>query len=267
MGDEFQNLKSQFGGRVSSVQMRDANAERQELSRETGPIYTSRLVFRQAGRRIEIAANSEFGCVSISGDFDVPLLTVNGQDRCGFTSFSIGAVRIGSFDYEVFTKDGVATDSQNQLLHSSELAGLISIHPFRKGEALHFYRNRLILYVRREDLSAMLVRRMLALAEIIPAEGDATELELPAQFADLKSTLNDWAITDDQERSDKIEDASEQELGQLLAVVEPRLRAINSYLGGPKENSSNDAAANLEAIAEAAIEARAALLTRKARNN
>lgn len=262
MNNGFQNLKSELGGRVSSVQVRDGNARRQEVSREICTIYTSRLVFAQTRRRIEIVASQELACVSLLGEFDVPLFTVNAQDQCGFTSFSVGKVGIGSFDYEVFTKDGVVTNSQNRLLRSVELADLISVHPFRRGEALHFYRNRLVLYVRVEDLSSALVDCMVALAEIIPWDKDASDLELPPQFADLASILKDWGISDDLKRSDKIEDASEQELRQLLAVVEPRMGLINSYLSDPEENPMSNAAANLGWIVEATIEARAALLSR-----
>ena len=262
MSNGLQNLKAQSGGRVSSVQVRDANAKRQELFRETHFIYTSRLAFAQTGRRIQILANKELGNVSIFGEFDVPFFTVNSQDRCGFTSFSIGKVRIGSFDYEVFTKDGVVTNAQDRLLRSVELVDLISTHPLSRGEALHFYRNCLVFYARVEDLSSVLVRRMLALAEIIPADNDATDLELPAQFADLANILKDWGIADDQERSDKIEEASEEELRQLLAVVEPRLAAITSYFNDPEENPVSNATENLGAIVEATIEAKAALLGR-----
>jgi len=267
MNNGFQDLRSQFGGRVSSVQMRDANARRQELSTEAYAIYTSRLAFAQAKRRIEVVASQELGRVSILGEFDVPFFTVNSQDQCGFTSLSIGRVRIGPFDYEVFTKDGVVTNSQNLLLRSVELADLISAHHLRKGEALQFYRNRLVLYARPEDLSSILVRRMVALAEVIPAENKAADLELPTQFADLADTLRDWGITDDLERSDKIRDASEQELRQLLAAVEPRLVAISSYLNDREENSASSAADNLGAIMEATFEARAALVSRTAQNN
>lgn len=267
MKNGFQNLKSEFGGRVSSVQMQDANARRQELSAETCATYTSRLTFAQTGRRVEVMASQELACVSVFGEFDVPLFTVNSQDRCGFTSFSIGKVGIGSFDYEVFTKDGVVTNSQNRLLRSVELADLISIHPFRRGEALHFYRNCLVLYVRAEDLSIELVRCMAALVEIIPADKDASDLELPAEFVDLANMLKDWGISDDLERSDKIGDASEQELRQFLAVVEPRLGVINSYLSDSREDPVSNAAANLGRIVEAMIEARAALASRTAQNN
>jgi hypothetical protein len=267
MNNEFYNLKAELGGRVSSVQMRDANARRQEVSTETGSIYTSRLVFAQTGRRIEIVTSQELGRVSIFDEFDVPLFTINSQDRCGFTSFSIGKVRVGSFDYEVFTKGGVVTSSQKRLLRSIELAHLISVHQLRRGEALHFYRNCLVLYNRIEDLSSVLVRHMVALAKIIPADNDATDLELPAQFADLETILKDWGISDDLERSDKIGAASEQELRELLAVVEPRVAVINSYLNDPKENPMSNAAANLGRIAEAIIEAKAALLSRNAQNN
>lgn len=267
MNDGFQDLKSQFGGRISSVQMRDANAKRQEASGETGFIYTSRLVFAERGRRIEIFASGELACISIPGEFDVPLFTVNSQDRGGFTSFSIGKVRIGSSDYEVFTKDGVATNSQNRLLHSVELAELISVHSFRRGEALHFYRNCLVLYARREDLSSVLVRRMVALAEVIPTENEVADIELPAQFSDLADILRDWGIADDLKRSDKIRDASEQELRQLLAAVEPRLAAISAYLNDREENPASNAADNLGTIMEATFEARAALVSRTAQNS
>ncbi len=162
----------------------------------------------------------------------------------------------------VFTKDGVVTSSQNQILCSIELADLISTHPFRKGEALHFYRNALILYARDEDLSSLLVRRMVALAEVIPADNDASDIELPAQFADLANILKDWGISDDVERSDKIEGASAQELRQLLAMVEPRMGPINSYLSGARESPASNAAANLGSLVEATLEAKAALLSR-----
>ena len=259
MNDKFQNLKSQFGGRVSSIQMQDANAKRQELSAEADFIYTGRLRFKHAGSGVEIAANQELACVSISGEFDVPFFTVNSQDRCGFSSLSIGKVKIGSLEYEVFTKDGVVTDSQSQLLRSVELTDLISLHPFRRGEAVHFYRNSLILYARVKDLSAPLVHRIIALAEIIPVDNNAADIGLPSEFADLEDILKDWGMSDDMERSDKIEQASERELRRILVVAEPRFEAINSYLKN-SENLDDDASANLARIAETVIEVKLALL-------
>lgn len=247
--------------------MRDANARRQEISAENYAIYTSRLAFFQTGRRIEIVVSQELGRISVFGEFDVPFFTVNSKDQSGFTSFSIGRVQIGSVDYEVFTKDGIITSAQNRLLRSIELAELFSGHQFKRGEALHFYRNGLVLYARSEDMSGMLVHRMVALAEIIPTGNDAIELELPAQFADLETVLKDWGISDDMKRSDKIDDASEQELRRLLAVVEPRMGEINAYLSDPKENPESNATANLGWIIEAAMEAKTALVNRTAQNN
>jgi hypothetical protein len=267
MKNGFQKLKSELGGRISYAQLRDANARRQELSEETDSIYTRRLTFTRSGRRIEIFASQELGCVRVYGEFDMPFFTVNSQDRSGFTSFSIGKVRIGSLDYEVFTKDGVVTNSQDRILRSTELADLISVHPFRIGEALHFYRNVLVLYARLEDFSTVLVDRMVVLAEIIPVDNDAADLELPAQFADLTDTLKVWGISDDSQRSDKIEGTSEQELRQFLAFVEPRLRMINSYLSGSTENPVSNADANLAGIVETAMEVKIFLHRRSAQDN
>jgi hypothetical protein len=263
MKNELRNLMSQLGGRISSVQARDANATRQEVSIEGGFVYTSRLAFLQGGRRIDIKTNQELGRISIFGQFDIPFFTIHSRDRSGFASSSIGEAQIGPFSYEIFAKDGVVTNAQSRLLHSAELADLISSHPFRKGEALHFYRNCLVLYVRVEDLSTVLVSSMVALAAIIPKEDkDTDDLELPADFTDLVSILRDWGVPDDEERSDRICDASEQELRYLLAVIEPRMGSIHSYLSDTTENSASNAAANLGRIVEATIEAKAALLSR-----
>lgn len=108
---------------------------------------------------------------------------------------------------------------------------------------------------------------MVALAEVIPTENEAADIELPARFADLADILRDWGIADDLERSDKIRDASEQELRKLLAAVEPRLAAISSYLNDREQNPGSNAADNLGAIMEATFEARAALVSRTAQNN
>lgn len=268
MKNVIQKLKSELGGRFSSIQMRDANAKRQESTVETAFIYTSRLTFIEARRRIEILGSRELGCISIFGEFDVQFFSIHSKDQSGFASASIGKVKIGPSDYEVFTKDGVVTNSQRRLLRSTELADLISNLPLRKGEALHFYRNCLVLYTRIEVISSVLVQRMVALASIMPADRDTVGLELPAGFADLVNILKDWGISDDQDRADKIDDASEEDLRRFLAVIEPRMGAIHSYLTDTAEDSVNAAAiANLGSILEATIEARTALVSRTAQNN
>lgn len=266
--NELLILKSQLGGKLSSVQMRDANAERQRLSAQSNEaVYINRLAFSRAGLRIEVVTNQELARVSVFGEFNVPFFTVHSQDRGGFTSFPVGRIRIGSLDDEVFTRDGTITDAQYVVLRSAELAEVISAHQFRSGEALHFYRNGLVLYARVEDVSSILVRHMIMLAEIAQASNDATELDLPIQFADLQTVLKDWGKSDDIERSEKINEASTQELRQFLEAVEPRLPMINSHFSASQECPVSYANANLGRIVEAVVEARVALSRRTAHNN
>jgi hypothetical protein len=100
---------------------------------------------------------------------------------------------------------------------------------------------------------------MVMLADIIPVDSNAVDLELPDEFADLTDFLRDWAFADDVERSDRIESASEQELRRILAVVEPRLKAAISYLNGPNEDPSSNRSANLARVVETLFEIRITL--------
>ncbi len=266
INSKIKALKVHLGGRMSSVNSYDANAARQIASPQgERPMYTNRLVVSYASRKIQILANEELGCVSVSGDFDVSPFTINAGDRIGFKSVFAGDVRMGPREYAVFTKDGRLTASQRNTLHFAEVATLIRSHRFRTGEALHFYRNGLILYVRKEDLSSELVFLLLALANSMPPEDSGSaEIELPPEFSHLENLTRDWAIGDDVVRTDKIDDASESQLKEFLALVEPELGAINSYLERLGEYPPGEAVANLANLIETALEVKDALMLRSA---
>jgi hypothetical protein len=265
--NEINRLKAQFGGRISAVMLHDANVGRQSVASAVGRhLYTIRLILSQSGRKTEIVAGEELGRISTFGEFDMPRFTINAKDRIGFESASAGNVRIGMSVFEVFAEDGQLTSAQRKILRSTELAELTRYHQFREGEALHFYRNGIVLYVRREDLSAELVSLQVALASILPAgTDDAESIELPLEFSNLVNISRDWALGDDLERSERIQNATEQELKDILAVVEPELEAINSYLGRFHEDPPSAAAANLARLAETAMEVKITLAHREGR--
>lgn len=265
MNIKLKEIRSKLGGRVSSVNAYDANAARQIVSKfEAPPADTSRLVVTIDARKINVFANEKLGSVCIGGNFELPNFTINAPDRMGFKSVSAGVFKIGASEYAVFTRNGSLAVSQVDILKLAELVKLTEYHRFRKGDALHFYRNGLILYVREEDLSSELVFLLLALAARIPAvDTKSIEIELPPGFAHLQNISQYWAIGDDMEREDRIAKASGKQLKDFLATVEPDLPAIYSYLEQFEGDVPNDGTAHLAQLIETVREVENTLARRQ----
>ncbi len=265
MTHTLQKLKSQLGGRVSSVKVRDANAERQ--TQKARNIYSDRLVVALSAYKVQILANDELGCISIFGNFTLPRLTVNAEDRSGFKSVASGDVGIGSDQYPVFTEGGNITTLQRQALRSPALDQLITHHALRPGEALNIYRNCIVLYVRNADLSYELILLLVAFADVVPqGKGDFDDVQLPPGFSHLLRVCQEWACADDLERSEKITNASEEQLKAVLAVIKPELTSIDSYLQEFEGATPDWTTANLSRLIETSLEIEAALSRRHSRH-
>ncbi|MDO9356943.1 MAG: hypothetical protein Q7T55_24815 [Solirubrobacteraceae bacterium] len=84
-------------------------------------------------------------------------------------------------------------------------------------------------------------------------DADVDLAALPEEFHDLLPLLRTWAIPDDVDREAQVEAASTAELRNLIRALEPRFDAISAYLDG---HDHLEEAAYLDALAEAAVEAR-----------
>jgi hypothetical protein len=153
-------LRAVYGGSVSRIDLYDANASRQ---RADSTRYTNRFLMKVDGRRIQVYFGEELACIRLSGNFDGPIFTVNAPDYFGRTK-NAGKVQIGPDRLILFSPDGNITDIQKRILDSKEMRTLVAFHSFRKGEAIHLYRNGLCLYLRNEDVNAALIRMLNAVA-------------------------------------------------------------------------------------------------------
>jgi hypothetical protein len=158
-------LRVAYGGRRSRINLFDANARRQHAS-STG--YTDCVAIKIGSRRTKVYLGEELACISTLGNFDLPLLTVNAPDRMGFRSKEAGTVRIGPEKLTLFTEDGSIADIHKRVLDSKEMRTIIAFHSFREGEAIHFYRNGILLYARKDDVNTELIGMLNALANILP---------------------------------------------------------------------------------------------------
>jgi hypothetical protein len=163
-----EELRRAFGARTSRIDLRDVNAGRQLVSAATNSAYSIRVAMIVADRKTQVYIGKELACISVFAKFDVPRFTVNAADRCGFKSQRAGNVQIGAVTVEVYTEEGTLAEVQKHVLNSEEMRTLVASHTFRSGEAMHFYRNVLVLYARNEDITPELVAKVNMVANIVP---------------------------------------------------------------------------------------------------
>lgn len=90
-----------------------------------------------------------------------------------------------------------------------------------------------------------------------------SESELPEQFHELIPLLTTWCIGDDALRSEKLSDASTEELLAVVNRVEPRLADIDEFLSSFGDTPS-EAACLLGKLAECTAAAQMELGLREA---
>jgi len=78
--------------------------------------------------------------------------------------------------------------------------------------------------------------------------------KIPANLHELVPFLEDWAISDDTERQEKINDSSKSELKKLTNAVMPRMNAINTYLDSFKNQPLTQEATLIGNLAELVTE-------------
>jgi hypothetical protein len=211
------------------------------------------------GRKVHVDVGGELARISIFGEFDVPLLTVNAADRIGFKSQRAGNVRIGVETTTVYTSDGTITEVQKRILDSKEMRTLVAFRCFREGEAIHFYRNALVLYARNDDVTVELVAVVSAVANALPISKPQPApkeryADLPVVLRPLIPLVTEWGISDDEERWQKVKRSRRSTREKLINTVKPLLPALNQYLDGFKGHPPI-AACELWDVAEAALEA------------
>jgi hypothetical protein len=167
-------LRAAYGGKPTRVRTFDANARRQRVSIESNSAYSIRVAMTIGGRKIEVFVGDELACISVFGDFDMARFTLNAPDLIGFRSRSVGIVQIGPEKLPVFTEDGSISGIQKRVLDPKEMRTLVAFHSFREGEAIHFYRNGILLYARNEDVTEELILMLNALANTLDMQPDGT---------------------------------------------------------------------------------------------
>jgi len=126
----------------------------------------------------------------------------------------------------------------------------------QQSESLHFFEGAVVLYSQPHSSDAVMAALaiLVSLVGTVRSELDSVDFSvLPPDIHDLIPYIRRWAISDDGERSDLLDEASKDELEELIAAVEQRLPEINKYLDSFGEMGLSDISAlALQTLGDAA---------------
>jgi hypothetical protein len=265
--DTFTILKDigkQFGRRVANINLFDTNVctsprnpiRPWEHLALPGDIFRHKLSIIFGGHRVTLLANGDFIVVQVLKELNVDVCSINRRDKV--FALRQNHLCVTSFpSLPVYSREP-DTDLR-QLLNSEALAQAINALRLTECESLHFYRNGLHVYLQRESKDGVMsaVEVACKLTEQLPtAADDSLNLaEIPAKFESLLGLIPKWEVSDDERRSEILEEASRETLQVFVASVSPYIPAIDEYLASFGDQSPPDVACALGALAEGCLEA------------
>jgi hypothetical protein len=158
---------------------------------------------------------------------------INRPDQiCLIDKAAAGFEKLAS--WRLFLAGSADTRPIREWLQTVEHRSLIDGFAFTTKESVQVYVNCVHAMVGPTRVLQEVVERVLSLAESVPPAPVVEVVdcfnELPQDLRDLNKLFARWAISDDDERQERVTRSSKVQRAQLRRVVEPLLSRIDEYL-------------------------------------
>jgi hypothetical protein len=198
--------------------------------------------------------------LSIAGSFPAQPLSVNERNLIDPLLQEAGSVTIdNAIRYPLFTKTGNLSPDQRSLVENTEFRSLLRELDLQTGEKLIVSTDELSAYLKKPTAERItsLIDGFVNLINHIDIPQEELDLNvLPPQFHPLIPLIKKWAIGDDLDREDFLENFPKAVLERFVMEVEPYLRPIDSYLDSFGYRPPSEQACALGRLAECAVEAK-----------
>jgi hypothetical protein len=142
-------------------------------------------------------------------------------------------VRVSGANYQVFNADGKLSQAHSDLINSGALRRLLEVISPQEGEEINVSQRLVRVYL-RSPTAQRVMAAIHAVIEIMPHEAGSkarrAESGLPDALRPLLPLVRKWAISDDQERWQKLKRAAPSTRRKLASTVVPLLLAIDQFL-------------------------------------
>jgi hypothetical protein len=267
----LKDIGKQYGKRVSSVNLFDANVCTSpwdpecpwEILALPGDIFRHQLNITFEDHKVRFCANGDFIAATVTGNLDVGVCSINRRDKV--FQLELSPFRVPGFQsFPVYSRQHDA--ELLQFLNSAALATALNTLQLTERESLHIYGNGILLYLQRDSRHEVMsaVEVACKLMGQMPAVDDSLDLTgLPAKFENLFELIPKWALSDDEKRSEMLEEESLESLRTFVKIVSPHIPAIDKYLDSFGDESPPEVAVTLGTLAECCLEAQIRLRNAK----
>jgi hypothetical protein len=263
----IQEIAKAIGGRVQTSNLFDANVSQRspviqeswELIAPPGEFFRHKVNITVRGRKVTLRANGAFVVAEVRSNLDVAPTSINRRDKIWCLSeSSLRVPTIPSLPVFASTSDSLLA----HFLSSTPLAEALLALRLGDAESLHIYRNGVNVYLQPESAQELLsaVEAVCKLVEQLPEYSEPHEADdsLPQDLTDLSPVIQEWAIPDDELRTEMLEQKTPEALRGFIATVESRAVLIEKCIGSLA--SESESAIALNTLLECAAEARLMLL-------
>ena len=269
MSDPFDILETvakRLGKRTKPCNCFDQNVCKIKVDDRWHPVATSGYPFSRElrgefkRRRIELMASPEFLRCRVKGDLETIPWSVGQPSRVSFIDKQRGWLQVGELRWPVFTRKN--EDSMEALRPSLDrpvLTSAVEVLLRNPSESLHFFTGAVVLYFQPKsaDAASEAVSTLAGLLGEFSPEADSIDLStLPEGLRMLIPHIRRWAVSDDGERAELLQEASRSDLEDLVQTVEIHFENINQYLDSfGKSGPTEPAALALQTLGECTAEA------------
>ena len=260
----LRDIGKQAGKRITATNLFDVNVCKSpydprrpwEIVALPGDFFRHKVNISFGKHKVTLRANGEFIAVEVTEALDLDICSINRPERV--YPLSQSPLRVPGFpSLPIFSRE--SNTNLRQFLHSAALTQALGRLQLTEHESLHINRGAIVLYLQRDSREKVMAAVEIAcqLAEQFPrVEDDNLDLSgLPTKFESLLALIPKWALSNDEERSEMLEEASSDELKSFVATVTPYIPDIDEYLDSFGHKPPPGAAAALGTLAECCLEA------------
>jgi hypothetical protein len=227
--------------------------------------FIRQLRYGEDENRVLIRVNDEYVVIEIHGSFGGNIICSFNEKNVFDKGSPLGTVILAPaelcslYGLPIYMRsDEVSRDAPSMLQEPAIRKGIKSLS-LEEEESLHILSGQAFLYLKRYERDRILdaLNLLTTLAKSLPtAPEEALDFTaLPNEFHSLIPLIKKWGITDDEERNEKLGEASRAARVQLIKAVAPHFKAINRFLDSCGDSPLSEAAVLLGALAECASEA------------
>ncbi|MBS1663405.1 MAG: hypothetical protein JST68_20350 [Bacteroidetes bacterium] len=204
------------------------------------------------GRKYSLTAYSKH--IEIACKIDsVPYFYINRKDPFDSSNKRLPA---GDFPYPVYYR---SKNKEIVMKCMEKIKKPMARLALQKGEGVFLFKGavELVLNPERSILPELAIASSLAqiLERHFPQRQEEIDAsKIPARLQPLVPFLGEWAISDDQEREEKVGAATKAQLKKLVATVNPLFGEINAWLDSFKKKSMTNEATLVGNLAELVAE-------------